>query len=1429
MAIVPSVVDERIYLAAGRWVDRCLRQDGALFSDETGVWSEVTLQELDEAVFSAFDDTPTSFMVKLRGELKGASDAVIQLMAEVLYVHLLVPTDIRWETKRDTIESVLALMTHPPEPPADLIEALRPGFARAGVAYRTRRFHQLHYFVTVMRRWKALDAAERSRLLDDPWAFKAFLTGIPIEVAYAQREALLHLVHPDAFENIVSREHKRAIAEGLSDLISGETPDDVDQALLEIRRVLEVQSKGPVNFYDDALRARWDRTFSTPVDDLARWAQVFTSWPELDRAEYDYKLEVAEVVREARAVLEQGRTDWPQVLARVLRTNNLVNYRVADTFSRWASEHPEDARSALEALWTPDQEIAERIERFGALSSAAAPTTGARLSIASVLLLGEDPEAFPPFRSLAVEAYYRLARQPTPPSEVGDGDRYADYCRLLDTAVDALGRRGVELRGRLHAQALLWAMSQTKSDEEPIASLSPEQREEFLRWRGDVEEAASTPRDFPSEPLRRRRRLQQIGSAWQQEAAESSGRSRERLPDEQTMRRRGQVATDLLAELRRSGDVTAFANAIRDNDALMPLVRSGSHHLFVKAIGDHAAEADDAAAVLADAYTVPANMEEAVENINRLYDLADGIGKSTYPAAAMSPLAASAFWHMQDPAWVPLYSKSERVLEAYGWIGPAEDAGQRYQRYAELLMDAAGDEELRSAVVEALAEMSDGWFAGLDPSLVDRCEENAALLRDQPDEETRDTSVRNAAAVLADLKLAGQALSSAVGEVLDRSVHPVVSKMSLSVDGRARADGFVAWRVEGVPHPAPDIRVWVTSEGVAAGLYPGNLRDWYPRAWRTLAQRVPDGYERLDVSAPGGIRQLRAPDGTADETREFLIGRWLPGSTALGATELAEELVALAARLRPAVEALVAAAGGTSRVRVEETDDPLASDVRRFLEEREYPDAVARQNAIDRVELARALEPAALAEQFDLNTFRQIINTKRYGSPGPQSVLNSTLSAATPEELLRIAGDLEQLLWGGGADAARIDALLDAGTIPGLGEAVIMKLLAIAHPDRYLPVFPYRGPMGKAVMLEKLGLSFDTSGMTRGEIQVEANRRLRDRLDPFFPGDTFAMKEFLYWLGSQDDANAADGGADPIAEAATELHVEESFLRELVELLEEKRQIILYGPPGTGKTFLAKRLARALVEDESRYRLVQFHPSYSYEDFFEGYRPVTDEEGRLSYRLVQGPLARMVEVAGQAPGATHVMVIDEINRANLPKVFGELLFLLEYRDEPIHTQYRPDEPFSLPKKLYFIGTMNTADRSIALIDAALRRRFHFVPFFPHDGPMRSLLRRWLDAERQSTLSADLLDMVNEELRSDLGGPHLQVGPSYFMHKRLELRDLKRIWTYSVHPYIEEQLFGDEARIEHYTWDAVWRRFNARRGAEDRDVAPDEASSIDAEH
>ena len=227
--------------------------------------------------------------------------------------------------------------------------------------------------------------------------------------------------------------------------------------------------------------------------------------------------------------------------------------------------------------------------------------------------------------------------------------------------------------------------------------------------------------------------------------------------------------------------------------------------------------------------------------------------------------------------------------------------------------------------------------------------------------------------------------------------------------------------------------------------------------------------------------------------------------------------------------------------------------------------------------------------------------------------------------------------------------------------------------------------------------------------------------------------------------------------------------------------------------------------------LVQFHPSTSYEDFFEGYRPETGPDGALSYRLTPGPLALLAEKAAADPGRLHVMVIDEINRANLPKVLGELLFLFEYRNESVRTLYRPDHPFRLPSNLWFVGTMNTADRSIALIDAALRRRFQFVPFFPDRGPASGLLERWLRANGEPEWVGVLVDIVNNDLTDALSGSHLLLGASHFMKTGIDRDKLRQIWEYNIEPFIEDQFFGNPAQIDRFRFDAVLARYLERTG------------------
>ena len=272
--------------------------------------------------------------------------------------------------------------------------------------------------------------------------------------------------------------------------------------------------------------------------------------------------------------------------------------------------------------------------------------------------------------------------------------------------------------------------------------------------------------------------------------------------------------------------------------------------------------------------------------------------------------------------------------------------------------------------------------------------------------------------------------------------------------------------------------------------------------------------------------------------------------------------------------------------------------------------------------------------------------------------------------------------------------------------------------------------------------------------------------------------------GDDDKENSESEPEPDLYALARELYLDESFLKKVRQLLEEKKQVIFQGPPGTGKTYVAQALAECLAGYKERVMLVQFHPSYAYEDFVQGFRPRNDGNG---FELRDGPLLRAAESATVDKNSKHFLVIDEINRGNLAKVFGELYFLLEYRDKRMRLQYS-DEDFSLPENLYIIGTMNTADRSIALVDMALRRRFYFVEFHPDKSPVKGLLRRYLKGNSLETMEwvADVVDRANEQLGDDR---HAAVGPSHFMKQDLNDAMVERIWEYGVLPYIEERLFG----------------------------------------
>ncbi|HEY3231382.1 MAG TPA: ATP-binding protein, partial [Roseiflexaceae bacterium] len=245
MAHVNMPAAQPIYDAAARFVDAALRGDDSIFTPGRPIWAAANVEDLYHRFVERPDTSDRSFLEKFRDQLAGmapgamlleqASPEVYQLASELIYVHLLIATgNIGGQAKRGLINMVLNWAPQSISIPPERAAALDMGLARVGTAYLTYRPFQLAFLLRFVRDWKGLPRPERERLLDNPWDFKAMLFQVEISHAYAQREAILHLVHPNTFEAIVSREHKQRFVRDFATFVT-EPTDDVDRALLQIR------------------------------------------------------------------------------------------------------------------------------------------------------------------------------------------------------------------------------------------------------------------------------------------------------------------------------------------------------------------------------------------------------------------------------------------------------------------------------------------------------------------------------------------------------------------------------------------------------------------------------------------------------------------------------------------------------------------------------------------------------------------------------------------------------------------------------------------------------------------------------------------------------------------------------------------------------------------------------------------------------------------------------------------------------------------------------------------------------------------------------------------------------------------------------------------------------------------------------------------
>jgi len=405
----------------------------------------------------------------------------------------------------------------------------------------------------------------------------------------------------------------------------------------------------------------------------------------------------------------------------------------------------------------------------------------------------------------------------------------------------------------------------------------------------------------------------------------------------------------------------------------------------------------------------------------------------------------------------------------------------------------------------------------------------------------------------------------------------------------------------------------------------------------------------------------------------------------------------------------------------------------------------------------------------------------------------------------------------------------------GIGLSGIFTYLSLVNPEIFIPIGEH--VIGKKVRKILFG---DNSPIVGGNWEIDKAVWLIKGINSVKEGlgIKYALEAGFYLSKCREECCMGNNG-----------NVNEKITRQFDKLLHKKGQVILYGPPGTGKTYIARNYVVEKTGENkpgNRWEFITFHQSYSYEEFIEGFRPKTDDNGNIRYEVEDGIFKRLTlralvkgllkkenteidknrlqrlsdlltkkelsqmeyteyarlkrylwELVGELPEddlkkltPAFYLIIDEINRGNISKILGELITLLE-KDKRLGGENQlivrlpySGEPFAVPPNLYIIGTMNTADRSIALLDVALRRRFAFIEVEP-------------DPEKLGTIEginlAELLKAINDRITAVKDRDH-RIGHSYFLNVET-LEDIKHVWYYEVLPLLMEYFYNDWETIK----------------------------------